>query len=379
MEGRSGLASHAGPSGLASHALAACALTAGALAASAALLSGCSSDAPGATGAPDAASSDAEGASADATSADAGTSDASEGEEAACTAPCDGECIDGRCLVTLAQVPSPVSLVIDAVNAYVSSCPSGDGGTVVSVPLDGGSLRVLASGQGCGAGLAIDSASLYVAGLNGGDVMSVPLDGGAPTTLASGSDTPIGITLGGASVYWTTAGGALMTAPIAGGAPAALTSGETYMTGPVAGPSDVYWASDNALLQKVALDGGSPASVTTLPAATALAIAGTDAYVAGGYIVTEAPLGGGQAMGLCNAGGAPTFAIAADDASVYFTTYDMVWKVARSGGQATVVASNQGSPNALAVDATSVYWTDGTDWPPPPGGGGGRVMKLTPK
>ena len=65
--------------------------------------------------------------------------------------------------------------------------------------------------------------------------------------------------------------------------------------------------------------------------------------------------------------------------NVYFTSYDAVWKVARSGGQPVVLANSQGGDHALALDATSVYWTDSTAWPPPPGGGGGSVMKLTPK
>jgi len=41
-------------------------------------------------------------------------------------------------------------------------------------------------------------------------------------------------------------------------------------------------------------------------------------------------------------------------------------------GSPTVIASGQGRPNGIAVDATSVYWANSD-----PNHGG--VMKLTPK
>lgn len=42
-----------------------------------------------------------------------------------------------------------------------------------------------------------------------GTVMSVPLAGGTPTTLASGQ-TPTDIAVDGSSVYWTNNGGTVM-------------------------------------------------------------------------------------------------------------------------------------------------------------------------
>jgi hypothetical protein len=64
----------------------------------------------------------------------------------------------------------------------------------------------------------------------------------------------------------------------------------------------------------------------------------------------------------------------ADDANVYFTSYADVWRVPLSGGVPLAIASSQGAPLALALDATSLYWVDDAGGSP-----GGQVIKLTPK
>jgi hypothetical protein len=53
----------------------------------------------------------------------------------------------------------------------------------------------------------------------------------------------------------------------------------------------------------------------------------------------------------------------------------MVMKVPISGGTATTLVSGQNSPGSIAVDATSVYWTNVGTAPD----SNGTVMKLTPK
>ena len=51
----------------------------------------------------------------------------------------------------------------------------------------------------------------------------------------------------------------------------------------------------------------------------------------------------------------------------------VVMKVPIAGGPPVMLASGQAQPIAVAVDATSVYWTNAGDVH------GGSVVKLTPK
>jgi sugar lactone lactonase YvrE len=70
----------------------------------------------------------------------------------------------------------------------------------------------LASGQSTPNGIALDTASVYWTNSGDGTVMKVPLGGGTPATLASGQSSAGSIAVDATSVYWVnnTANGTVM-------------------------------------------------------------------------------------------------------------------------------------------------------------------------
>ena len=74
----------------------------------------------------------------------------------------------------------------------------------MKVPLGGGSLTTLASGQSSPFNIVLDSTSVYWANdTSNSTVMKVPIGGGTPTTLAGGQSYPRAIAVDSTSIYWT--------------------------------------------------------------------------------------------------------------------------------------------------------------------------------
>src|SRR5262249_53154753 len=78
-------------------------------------------------------------------------------------------------------------------------------------------------GQDFPCGLAIDARNVYWTTASG-TVLEVPIAGGSPITLATGQAHPCGITVDATRVYWVDASvfGRVMSVPIGGGGPTTL-------------------------------------------------------------------------------------------------------------------------------------------------------------
>ena len=127
----------------------------------------------------------------------------------------------------------------------------------------------------------------------------------------------------------------------------------------------VYWTTDGAgYVRRVAKDGGTVATLASgQDFAWTIAVDTTTAYW-----VTNENDGGGGIHSAAEVGGALTalstiggVGVAVDTASVYWADGAMsghIWSVAHDGGGATALASNLPMPWRIALDATSVYWTE---------------------
>jgi hypothetical protein len=250
---------------------------------------------------------------------------------------------------------APIGITVDTVNVYWTNAgTSAHGftdGTVMKMPLAGGTPVALATGLNLPVGIVSDGTNVYFAELGtaannyaDGVIASVPIaTGGTPTVLASALPAPQYVALDAGVVYFTTTGltdssGTLESVPVTGGVAA------TTLASGLADP------------QGLALDGVGNVYVANYGTST-------NAY-ADGSIAMIPTTGGSVTTIASNQGGPLGIAVGETSASTFLViwTNNVSGTIAGAANAAnqtpTILAENQASPTGIAISNSGLVWTD---------------------
>jgi hypothetical protein len=101
----------------------------------------------------------------------------------------------------------PEAIAVNATQIFWSDISEGlTQGTIMAMPIGGGTPNVLTSGQDLINLIALDTTNLYWTDLGTESILMMPLGGGTPTTIATEINAlPEGLVANATSLYWDTA------------------------------------------------------------------------------------------------------------------------------------------------------------------------------
>jgi hypothetical protein len=268
---------------------------------------------------------------------------------------CTGGCAPGACDGFILAQDQGNAVGIEADGSFVYWTHSSGGVAGVSrVPVGGGVVVELASGETSPTHIAIDATHVYFTDYNADTVKRVPKTGGPVTLVAQDPLTPFDVTSDGVHAYYTTET-AVQKVPVGGGSIETLVASLDYAMGIAADATDVFFTTQTTV-QRISKNGGAPTVLAAgLTGPRSVALSGDAIYFvsyddcavhavpkAGGSMVL---IGAGDATGGC--GG-----IAVDAVHAYVVGFEVVrWPLA--AGAAELLSPIGGFD--LALDTSHVF------------------------
>ncbi len=323
-------------------------------------------------------------------------------------AGCNGPTTTGDLLTSSSQVAATGPLVVGANGVFFVNSPATSlAMELVRIPLAGGAPATLDPSPPTFDFLALDEESVFYGGngssVTNGTITRVAQAGGAPQTMASPPGAMVGMVVSGGTILWATqtsstapgTGAVFAQAiPPLGQAPAAPVTIAQDLPAPCALAADqthVYWldcSSDELLsLPVAAAPGATPRVLATqldLSATSncggqslSLAASGGQVYWIEGVNVRTV-LAGGTALTIASESDWAPAQLLADASDVYWSTSNNycgasgdgpdvddrspgLWSTTAGGGSVSQELGQDASPQAVAMDATFLYWASSAD------------------
>lgn len=285
---------------------------------------------------------------------------------------------------------TPVDIAIENGRVYWSETTgpsSSQTGSIRSVPVAGGAVRVEVQGGDAPFELEVDNGHLYwneggnIGTIEGfGRIARMDLSSGAIATVIGGvsSDCPP-IAVDDSHVYIAD-GFRVKRVPVQGGTPEIIARGDFNIKGIAVDKGILYWTEDPmTAVRKMAVTGGQVMTldVGSGPAGPVGAVDGDVYWMTNFDSIKKIPGEGGAVQTI--ASGLPflnDFVVMGNE--LFFTEHDTgaIKKILLSDNTTStlIMRSNMASPRFLALDNTFLYWIDQADVGKIPRGGGTPVI-----
>jgi hypothetical protein len=258
----------------------------------------------------------------------------------------------------------PQSLVLDSTTVFFTTYdnPLDCNGEIYRVEEDGTGLMLLLNGQCAPDAIQVDSQNAYwrTSFAGNGDIQRV-FKGGGPQNVVFNTMAYVGgIAVGGSKIYWSSPTG--IWSMVLGGTPSNIVpeSGDPGVM--TADGTGIHWVNEGSFggndgaIKGADLGGASPATLTSGESYTwAIATDASNVYWAtDNGVRTIGKDGQGY---LINVSSGPVHGIAVDATDIYYTLGTDVLKVPIGSTSSTLVAAASASTQDVAVGATDVYYS----------------------